>query len=115
MKFFQGNAQIKLLEDQISELEKENEHLRGTLEVLFLENKNLKTNISSLFATAKKEIERKDVTITTLRTELEDLKFRRVGKRKYHNLENDKPHKMIKIDENDIKKETCSNNDINEK
>ncbi|CAH1117412.1 unnamed protein product [Phaedon cochleariae] len=42
---------------------------------------NLTRNISSLFMTAKKEIERKDRIIADLRSQLDDITFRRMGMR----------------------------------
>lgn len=62
----------------------------------------MKTNISSLYQTAKIEITRKDRTITELRTELEDLKFRRVGKRKWEQPSDfNRPAKVRKTETHD--------------
>lgn len=75
----------------------------------------MKTNISSLYLTAKTELARKDKIIADLRTELEDLKFRRVGKRNFHyNGEHNRPAKIAKVEsEADVKKETHEHSDCN--
>lgn len=62
-------------------MKREKDSLIEALETIKTEQKTLKSNISSLYQTAKTEIARKDRIILDLRTELEDLKFRRVGKR----------------------------------
>lgn len=84
-----GTEEFKLAEDlivekQLMDLKKRSEHLTAKLKLyatrgmaLEKENRILKANISSLYKTAKAEIERKDSIIADLRQELDDLKFRR--------------------------------------
>lgn len=103
---FQAYEKNKLLEQNIAILQKDKEKLIEAIDVLTAQQNQLKTNISSLYLTAKTEIDRKNRIITDLRTELEDLKFRRVGKRKWqNNYEDNKPVKMPKID---LNAQTCN-------
>lgn len=51
-----------------------------TIEELKRTNTVLKANISTLFRTARAEIERKDERIVQLQSELDDLLFKRTGK-----------------------------------
>lgn len=80
---FQANEKNRLLQENIEQLHSEKERLIEAMQILSTEQNNLKKNISSLYLTAKTELDRKNRIITELRTELEDLKFRRVGTRKW--------------------------------
>lgn len=88
-----------MLEQNISDLQKDKEKLIEAIDILTTQQNQLKTNISSLYLTAKTEIDRKNRIITELRMELEDLKFRRVGKRMWQNdYDDNRPVKMPKTD-----------------
>lgn len=71
------------------------------MQILSSEQNNLKKNISSLYLTAKIEIERKDRIIKDLRSELEDLKFRRGTKPTWQQASLDKPAKEMQTEQPD--------------
>lgn len=104
----QANERNSLLEHDISTLQQEKDRLIEAMQILTTEQNNLKKNISSLYLTAKTEIDRKNRVINELRMELEDLKFRRVGKRKWHpTSEEQRPAKVSKTEP--PKEQQCSN------
>lgn len=95
---FQAHDKNRLLEENIEVLKNDNETLIGALRQLTNEKNNLIKNISSLYLTAQTEINRKNRIITDLRTQLEDLQFRRLGKRKCMHESEQRPSKIIKIE-----------------
>lgn len=105
---FQANNENIKLQELINNLHKENATLLDDLENLTKKLNILEKNSASLYVTAKAEVDRKDRLITELRTELEDLKFRR-NKRKYqHSLDEDnvRPAKTFKTQ--DLNKENSN-------
>ncbi|KAG1685840.1 hypothetical protein DVH05_007676 [Phytophthora capsici] len=60
----QVEAENKRLKDELAQLQEQNRQLGAT-------NKQLETNISTLFATAQLELKRKDKEIQRLRRQLE--------------------------------------------
>lgn len=112
MHLFQAREENKSLEVNIQDLQSNNQKLQDIIEVLIKEKNNLETNISSLYLTAKIEIERKEKIIADLRMELDDLKFRRVGKRKHDNSDYQRPLKMAKTDDCEIQEQTCFDSNL---
>ena len=80
-----GNLnEVSIVDDLNDKLERKNEKISKELEQVKEElarmtriNKILKTNISSLFKTAKAELERKNERIAQLTQQYDDLVFRR--------------------------------------
>lgn len=68
------------MEDQSEKVEVENDVKDARIVELTRANGILKANISTLYRTAKAEIERKNARITELQSELDDLIFKRMNK-----------------------------------
>ncbi|CAH1973570.1 unnamed protein product [Acanthoscelides obtectus] len=66
-----------MLKDHITSLERDIEKLTKAIVTLKKVQENLEKNISSLYLTAKAEIDRKNRQIAELQRELDDFKFRR--------------------------------------
>jgi len=81
-------SDIAIIEDKYEDVLKQVNEVKAELklanrknQVYERENKILKANISSLYKTAKAEIDRKRDQITELRRELDDLILRRIQQR----------------------------------
>ncbi|XP_015784867.1 uncharacterized protein LOC107362343 [Tetranychus urticae] len=75
---------VAILQDSFDKLEKEKnvvdselKEIKEKYERMVMVNKILKTNISSLYKTAKAELERKNDRISELTRQIDDLVFRR--------------------------------------
>lgn len=69
MLYFQLEETKKVLEDEVTRLKEKLEEVTIDRNELKFKNKNLSLNISTLYKTARGEIERKDKMIAQLRRE----------------------------------------------
>lgn len=70
------------MDSQTERMDTENDAREARIEELTRANGILKANISTLYRTAKAEIERKNARIAELQSELDDLIFKRMNKAK---------------------------------